>query len=300
MMASNTESPDATAEDRKQPTRVPPDVHIYDTIEEPTILREMIVEDVYLLGGQFAILCQFAHPSLARGASKHSTFASRIPTRLRNTARFLNAAVFGTPREKAAIFSVIHRYHARVRGDGYDANDPELHRWTAATLFVSLVVVHEALFGKIERPRLEAMYRQAAVFGTSLRMPPELWPATLDEFWAYWDEQVETLEVTDEARELARALLWPAGLPWNLRAVTPFARLMTAHLLPARLAREYGLEPSALSWAQYHAAVAAMATVYPRLPDSVRHRMHNEYMADLERAVARIEKTGHWGRDENL
>jgi len=255
---------------------------------------------VYLLGGQFAILCQFAHPSLARGASKHSTFASRIPTRLRNTARFLNAAVFGTPREKAAIFSVIHRYHARVRGDGYDANDPELHRWTAATLFVSLVVVHEALFGKIERPRLEAMYRQAAVFGTSLRMPPELWPATLDEFWAYWDEQVETLKVTDEARELARALLWPAGLPWNLRAVTPFARLMTAHLLPARLAREYGLEPSALSWAQYHAAVATMATVYPRLPDSVRHRMHNEYMADLERAVARIEKTGHWGRDENL
>lgn len=124
-------------------------LHIYDTIADPTDLKVLLTEDIYLLGGQFAILCQFAHPALAKGTYNHSSFATRIPNRLQNTARFLNAAVFGTRQEKAAIFSVIHCYHARVKAEDYDANDLELHRWTAATLFVAIVVVHGTFFGEL-------------------------------------------------------------------------------------------------------------------------------------------------------
>ncbi|KAG8410184.1 hypothetical protein J3459_017310 [Metarhizium acridum] len=89
---------------------------IYETIQEPVLLRELLVDDIYLLGGQFAILCQFAHPGLAKGSYLHSSFASRIPQRLQNTARFLNAAVYGTPDEKRAVFSVIHGYHNARQG----------------------------------------------------------------------------------------------------------------------------------------------------------------------------------------
>ncbi|EJT52991.1 hypothetical protein A1Q1_00305 [Trichosporon asahii var. asahii CBS 2479] len=280
------------------------DVHIHDTIEDPAILREMIVEDIYLLGGQFAILCQFAHPGIARGTAGHSTFASRIPERLRNTARFLNASVFGTEREKKAIFSVIHKYHAQVNGEvngeRYDANDPELHLWTAATLFVSLVLVHERLFGKISQERMEAMYRQSAVFGTSLRMPPEMWPKTLDDFWVYWDHMIATLEVTPEAKRLSRDLLWPKNLPWNMQAIIPLSRIVTKQLLPPRLQREYDLHPSTLDWIQYQAAINSLSFIYPYFPDSIRQRRHNMYMEDLKAAVARVEKTGHWGRDKDF
>ena len=177
--------------------------HIFETIAEPTELRSLANDAIYLLGGQFAILCQFAHPGLAEGSYKHSNFAYRIMNRLQTTSRFLNAAVFGTHSEKQAIFSVIHNAHASVRGENYFADDPELHKWTAATLFMSLLLVHETFFGKLSTEMKEALFRESAVYGTSLRMHPAMWPASLGEFMAYWEDCVERFEVTDWARSLA-------------------------------------------------------------------------------------------------
>src|ERR1035438_3722911 len=53
-------------------------------------------------------------------------------------------------------------------------------KWTAATLFMALVVVHETFFGKLSREKLEVLYKESAIYGTSLHMPPEEWPKTLD------------------------------------------------------------------------------------------------------------------------
>lgn len=289
--------------DKTNGVRKRPPVHIFETIEEPVTLRGMIIDDIYLLGGQFAILCQFAHPGIAFGTVAHSSFASRIPERLRNTARFLNASVFGTEREKQAIFGQIHRFHARVNGvlDGeqYDANDPELHKWTAATLFVSLVLVHERIFGKMDQEKMEAIYRESAVYGTSLRMPPEMWPETLEDFWAYWDHMIATLPVTPQAKKLSRDLLWPTGLPFNMQMLVGVSRVVTKQLLPPRLQKEYDLEPTALDTLQYQLFINGLSYLYPWVPLSVRSRRHNLYMRDLTAAVERIETTGHWGRDKD-
>lgn len=85
--------------------------HIFDSLVEPNELKKFMDDAIYLTGGQFAIICQFAHPGLAEGSYKHSNFAYRILNRLQTTARFLNAAVLGTQEEKEAIFSVIHKKH---------------------------------------------------------------------------------------------------------------------------------------------------------------------------------------------
>ncbi|KAI1871130.1 hypothetical protein JX265_006170 [Neoarthrinium moseri] len=267
---------------------------IFDTIAEPNELKNYVDDAIYLTGGQFAILCQFAHPGLAEGSFKHSNFAYRILNRLQTTARFLNAAVYGTQQEKEAIFSVIHHAHADVKGETYYADDPELHKWTAATLFVSLVVVHEAFFGKLSREKQEALYRESAVYGTSLRMPPDMWPATLDDFWDYWNHNIETLEVTDWARSLAGDLLHPKKLPLWLRPQAPIARLLTIHWLPERFQREYGLKTTPLNTAMYHFVVGYTALVYPHLPRSLRQLPSKLYMKDMKKAVQRIEETGTW------
>ncbi|KAJ6785290.1 hypothetical protein PWT90_01090 [Aphanocladium album] len=267
---------------------------IYKTIEEPTLLRELLVDDIFVLGGQFAILCQWAHPGLAIGSYQRSNFKTRVALRLKTTLRFLNAAVYGSDEDKEAIFSVIHKYHAPVHGEGYDANDPELHKWTAATLFVSVVVIHELVFGKLSRETQEKLFRESAVYGTSLRMPPELWPESLDAFWAYWDHNIATLEITDEARSLCRDLLYPENMPFELAALLPLSRLVTANVLPPRLAKEYNLEPTVAGRALFNTVMYGMATVYPLLPQSVRQNHYHRNMADLERAVKRIKDTGHW------
>ncbi|KAL3447142.1 hypothetical protein BJX65DRAFT_318253 [Aspergillus insuetus] len=268
-----------------QPSPAPP---------PPTALRSVVENDIYLLGGQVAILCQFAHPALAKGSYNHSSFANRIPQRLRNTARFLNVAVCGTEEEKRAIFGVIHKYHARVSGDDYSADDPELHKWTAATLFVSIVLVKETFFGRMEKAEMENLLRESAIFGTSLRMSADMWPQTLEEFWAYWDYNIATLEVTDMARSLAKDLLYPRNLPMSMAWSLPLARVVTVNWLPERLRREYNLHPTLASQAAYLGIVAWTRTVYPFLPEGIRGRRHAMYMEDLKKAVQKIKDTGHW------
>lgn len=267
---------------------------IFDSIAEPDLIKTFATEDIYLLSGQFAILCQFAHPALAKGTYRHSSFAKRIPNRLENTMRFMTAASFGTQEEKEAIFSVIHRYHARVKGEDYDANDPELHKWTAATLFVSFVAVHEAFFGELSREKEEALCKEFAVFGTSLRMPPEMWPASLDEFWEYWNHNIATLEVTDMARKLSRDLLYPVNVPLWMRALSPVARSVTINLLPERLAREYDLQPTLADQLQFQAMVQTIRLGYLNLPLYMRQTMYQERIDDLRRSVQKIKNTGHW------
>ncbi|KAI6780868.1 uncharacterized protein J7T54_007348 [Emericellopsis cladophorae] len=268
--------------------------HIYEPVAEPNELKSVVIEGIYLMGGQFAILCQFAHPGLAEGSFKHSNFAYRIMNRLKTTARFLNAAVFGTRAEQEAIFGVIHAAHKNIKGEGYYADDPELHKWTAATLFVAIIVVHEAFFGKVSRERQEVLYRESSVYGTSLRMPPEMWPATLDDFWAYWHHNINTLEVTNWARKLGTDLLWPKAMPlWALPNI-PIARLMTIHWLPERLRGEYGFKTTALSTGLYYCVSYYIAFWYPMLPRAVREYPSRYYIQDMKKAVERIERTGTW------
>lgn len=68
---------------------------------------------------------------ISRACSGHierSNFASRLLTRLRPTARFLNVCIYGTADEEEVILSVIHRAHYSIKGDTYSADDPELHK----------------------------------------------------------------------------------------------------------------------------------------------------------------------------
>lgn len=270
-------------------------VHIYEPVAEPELLKTVLSENIYLFSGQVAILCQFASPALAKGSYKHSNFAARIPSRLENTIRFMTAAVYGTQEEKELVFAIIHKYHTRVKGEDYDAKDPELHKWTAATLFAAFVFVHEAFFGKLPRDQQEILYKEYAVFGTSLSMPTEMWPATLDDFWDYWNENIANLEVTDIARKLSRDLLFPsAQLPFWMRVTSPLARVVTTNLLPKRLAKEYDLEPSLLSKLQFQFTTNTIGYSYPNLPLSLRRNLHDKAIDDLQRATTRIKKSGHW------
>jgi uncharacterized protein (DUF2236 family) len=91
-------------------------------------------------------------------------------------------AVHGTREEKSAITSVIHRSHAGVKGDGYFADDPELRKWTASTLFMALIVVHETFIGKLSNATKHILFRESAIFATSLRMPLDMWPDTYETF----------------------------------------------------------------------------------------------------------------------
>ncbi|MEV5829683.1 oxygenase MpaB family protein [Spirillospora sp. NPDC052242] len=206
------------------------------------VLRAFGAEPIVGLGAGRALLMQLAHPGVARGVAEHSDFAARPLARLFGTLDFLLIVSFGTPEEVARIAAKVRGIHTSVRGEGYSGNDPDLQLWVNATLIDSALYLHERL-GRPGRPdpgQAEEYYRQARVVAEVLGCPPEEQPPDLASFRAYMDEMVASLEVDDNARKVAAAVLHPR----KLRALGPglaVFRVVTAALLPEPLREQYGL-----------------------------------------------------------
>jgi uncharacterized protein (DUF2236 family) len=195
-------------------------------------------DGVLITGGARAILLQVADPAVAAGVARHSDFAHRPVERLRNTLTFAYAVVLGTPGDAARVAAYVNGAHVPVNR----AADASLQLWVAATLYDTAVAVHDRVFGPAADPLADELYASYAALGTSLQMPAALWPATRADFASYWDARIRLLEVTDDARQIARDLFAPVTAPVWLRAGLPLGRLLTVDLLPASIRRAYGFD----------------------------------------------------------
>ncbi|MEO5920201.1 MAG: oxygenase MpaB family protein [Pseudolysinimonas sp.] len=190
-----------------------------------------------VLGGAAAILLQVADPVVARGVARHSAFAEDPMRRLRHTLGYVYAVLIGTETQGQVAGGFVDRAHAGVPG----AADPQRQLWVAATLYRLGVDVHELLSGPMPEQLADEVYAASAGLGTALQVPEGNWPADRAAFDRYWMDAVETLEVGDDARAVARDLLRPAHVPLWIRAGMPLGRTLTAGLLPASVRDAYGL-----------------------------------------------------------
>jgi len=199
---------------------------------------DYLAEGSLVLGGGAALLLQLAHPTVGHAVAGYSRFASDPMRRLRHTLGYVYAISLGTPEVAEAAASAVDRAHAGIPG----ATDPEPQLWVAATLHGVGMQVHEVLFGELPDAVADEVYSVSGRLGTSLQVPPELWPADRAAFAAYWERMLPTLAVGDEARAVARGILHPAGgtVPLWVRAALPLGRLVTAALLPDAIRDAYG------------------------------------------------------------
>jgi uncharacterized protein (DUF2236 family) len=243
-------------------------------------IRAIAAEAVLVAAGGRAILLQLANPAVARGVGEHSDFRTAPLRRLTGTLDYIYLVVYGTPAERDAARRHVERAHAPVRasdaGEGrpaYAADDARLQLWVAATLYDSAMSMHDRVFGSLPAAEAERVYREYAVLGTALGMPRELWPASRADFDAWWRHEVATLEVSDDARAVARDLLRPRapGAPVWLRLVMPVARLVSTGLLDERMRTAFGLPWTPRREAAFTALMAATRALWPLLPAGLRH-----------------------------
>jgi uncharacterized protein (DUF2236 family) len=249
----------------------------------PKGMRDIAGEAVLLVGGARAILLQIANPAVGMGVARHSDFASDPMRRLRNTLTYIYVIVYGAADDRARVTTLVNAAHRSVRnlesdGDCYDAADPQLQLWVAATLYNTAITVHESVFGPLAPDDADALYSEYSVLGTALQMPPELWPDGRAAFRNYWNSQLAQLRVTDETRRVARDLLHSRAIPWWLRAGMPLARLVTAGLLTPTLRVAFELPWDMRTQRRYKRAMRVVAAVYPRLPRSIRHWPMRHYL----------------------
>lgn len=240
--------------------------------ERGDVIRRVDGEAVLLLGGPRAVLMQLAHPSVAAGVADHSDFRADTFGRLRRTLEVTTTIVFGTEEEAAVAAASLRAVHDRVRGPGYEANDPALLLWVHATLVDTALRVHRRFLAPLS-PADEARYyeqsmRLAEVFGVPLSMQPPDLPAFRD----YVRTMVGSLEVTDQARDVARSVLYPR-LPLAAEPLAEVGRQITFGLLPPPLRRQYGY-----SWDRRRAAALSMAAltsrrVLPLVPPPLRRAL---------------------------
>ncbi|KAH8699233.1 hypothetical protein BGW36DRAFT_377544 [Talaromyces proteolyticus] len=199
---------------------------------------------------------------------------------------YIYCMVYGTKQEKAAIIDLVNKAHAPVQGSDYSANDPVLQTWVAATLYAVGIDLYQRIFGDLDEETSEKIYREYAILAVSLRVPPSMWPKDRKSFWQYWDEQIQTLQISQNAKNVAKGLLYNKTAPLQVRATLPFVRLVTAEMLPKRFREEFGLKTSRSRRVGYKITLGITRAIYPALPRFIRTYPKRYYLKDMRRRLA--------------
>jgi uncharacterized protein (DUF2236 family) len=231
-------------------------------------------ETVLIVAGPRALLMQIAHPLVAAGVARHSDFPAAAFERLGRTLEATLAISFGDAKQARAAAASVTAVHRRVAGRttsgaAYSALDPELLLWVWATLVDSALVAHRRLVGGLDEAEEGRYVADMRTLALAMHTPARVLPKDLGAFHGYVERTMGGLEVTDDARRLAPAILTPP-LPAAIRPLGAVQRRVTIGLLPEPLRRAYGLRWSRRQERAFHAATAAVRASLRASPSALR------------------------------
>ena len=231
-------------------------------------------EIAVLVAGQRALLMQVAHPLVAAGVADHSAFRAEPYERLWRTVGAMLAITFGDSASARAAAEGVNRVHRRVRGvarDGtpYEALDPELLLWVHATLVDGGLLAYERFVAPLSSTARERYHREMLRLARLLGLDPDRVPPTVGDLRSYVAATADGLEVTDEARRIARDVLRPP-VPPVLRPVAAALRLVSIDLLPPPLRDGFGLRIGPGGERAVRALAAGSRAALPLVPQRWR------------------------------
>lgn len=254
--------------------------------QDDDLIRIVAREGILIAGGGAASLLQTAHPKVAQGVYDHSYTAADPLRRLRHTMGWLYAVQFGTRQEAERLSALVRRGHDRIAGPGYQANDPELQVWVAATLFSVGTQLYQCIFRRtFDHGELEQLYRQSKIYATILGCPKERLPSGYRDFREYYAEMLRTLRVSDASRKVAAQVLYP-GLPRSLEPAMGILRLITTGFMPEPIREQYGWKWNPSRERRFRLLMDTLSLAYPRLPLPVRTLPRDRYLRATRRMLA--------------
>jgi uncharacterized protein (DUF2236 family) len=254
---------------------------------------------VALLAGPANVIMQLARPGVGYGVMESRVESGRVDLhpikRARTTFTYLAVATAGSDTQKAAFRRAVNRAHAQVYSTPdspvrYHAFDPELQLWVAACLYKGAVDIYRLFVGELDGEDADRHYRDGMKLGTTLQVPPDLWPPDRAAFDRYWHASLEQVHIDDAVRAylypIAVARLRGMVLPRPLRRWSEgLALLITSGFLPTRFRDEMRLPWDAARQRRFDRLMAILATVNHFMPQPVRRFPFNVLLWDVDRRL---------------
>lgn len=198
---------------------------------------QLQTEGVLLAGGLRAVLLQVAHPAVGHGVARHSDFATDPLARLRGTLEFVYVVAEGDEdlvRRVARSVGAAHRpvVSAADAPVGYDARDPALQFWVAATIHDTAIRIAEAVWGPLPAPLADELLALDGRLATVLGLPVGEWPGTRAAFNARFAVTARELRFDETTLPVVEALFAARATPRWVRLVMPLLAKATLPTLP--------------------------------------------------------------------
>jgi uncharacterized protein (DUF2236 family) len=188
------------------------------------------------------VIMQLALPGVGYGVLESPVDSGNVYKhpfkRARTTGTYLAVATIGTESDRQLIRDAVDTAHRQVRSTSaspvsYNAFDPALQLWVAACLYRYFVDQHEFLYGPLDGPSADAVYRDAKRLGTTLQVQDSMWPADRIAFDDYWKRSLEDLRIDPAVRAHLHGVATMAFLPQPLHALAgPLNLFATTGFLP--------------------------------------------------------------------
>jgi uncharacterized protein (DUF2236 family) len=254
---------------------------------------------VALLAGPANVIMQLARPGVGYGVLESRVESGRVDLhpikRARTTFTYLAVATQGSDAQKAAFRRAVNRAHAQVYSTPdspveYNAFDPDLQLWVGACLYKGAVDVYRMFVGEMDDETAERHYREGMGLGTTLQVPPDMWPADRSAFDRYWQESLDKVHIDDTVRDylypIAAARVRGVKLPGPLQRWSEgLSVLITTGFLPQRFRDEMLLPWSARHQRRFDRLMSVLRVVNHVMPRFIRQFPFNVLLKDLDRRI---------------
>ncbi|CAN5139010.1 oxygenase MpaB family protein [soil metagenome] len=279
---------------------------ISDTVRQLRTRRAAGLEDgmmgVALLAGPANVIMQLGNPGVGYGVMESRVESGRVDKhpikRARTTFTYLAIASMGTDAQKKAFRRAVNGAHAQVYSTdespvSYNAFDKDLQLWVAACLYKGGVDVYRTFIGEMDDETADRHYVRGMSLGTTLQVPPEMWPADRAAFDRYWQESLGQIHIDDAIRDylfpIAASRIRGARLPARVQQASDnFNLLITTGFLPQRFREEMRLPWDPARQRRFDRLMKVIGTVNNAMPRFVRQFPFNVLLRDVDRRI----KTG--------
>lgn len=208
-----------------------------------SVIRRVNLEPAIMFGAGRALMLQIAHEAVAQGVDEHSDFQGNPFKRLVGTLEAVYAVVYGSEELALGVGRRIQWIHDFITGPTYRANDPANLLWVHATLADTALRCYEEYVEPLSAEDRETYYQEMTRVAEAFGCPRDAQPATFEDFRAYVDDVLATIDVTPVGQELAAFILdptLPLGLHVPLAPLLGLQRLATLGSLPDRVREQLG------------------------------------------------------------